>query len=68
MKFIIDEMPRFGYECPFFSLGWCHKSVARSDIGQHMCPIFNEQGHRRMDAIDNKCSCLTVKENNKWLD
>ena len=34
MKFLVDEFPRFGYDCPFFSRGYCHDNIPRSDVAK----------------------------------
>ena len=59
MKFIVDEFPKCGWECPFFSLGWCHNKIASSDTGNHKCPIFNDYGYRVIGVSDSECNSLT---------
>lgn len=65
MKFLVDEFPRFGYDCPFFSRGYCHDNIPRSDVGVGICPIFNHDGHRKIDAVNEQCICLKEFENRK---
>ena len=65
MKFIVDEMPDFGYDCPFFSLGWCHEKISHADTGISMCPLFNDYGHRKIGTTDDMCICLKICEKEK---
>lgn len=59
MKFLVDKFPGYGWECPFFSLGWCHSRVPSSGTGEHKCPIFHENGYRYNDMEKEDCHMLT---------
>ena len=61
MKFIVDEMPDWGHDCPFFRLGWCYHR-APFDTGYSVCPIFNEHGYEKMGTTKDMCYCLKKLE------
>jgi hypothetical protein len=61
MKFIVDEMPDLGYDCPFFCRGYCHPGVP-FDSGCTPCTIFNEYGHEKIGTTKDMCYCLKVLE------
>ncbi len=69
MKFIVDEMPDIGYDCPFFSRGYCHYRISQSDSSSFTCPLFDSYGDRKMGTTDDMCICLktytSVKYENK---
>lgn len=53
MKFIVDEMPKYGWACPFFDGGEC-----KLDHG-HGCDRFGWTSHSRDD--EDECKHLKSK-------
>ena len=58
MKFIVNEMPKFGFDCPFFSRGRCYCQTTPDSTSNYECRVFNELGYKSMYSTYEECLCL----------
>lgn len=56
MKFLVDEMPYYKTECPFYEFGTGFCKCERDDCGHNYCEYF--------DMNRDPYYCMWLKENN----
>ena len=58
MKFVVDQVPKEGKECPFFQEGWCCTDFVNGTCNK-FCPKFDETG----SPLETQGECLLLINN-----